>query len=271
MNFYSFHLGDYAKHTKHLSLMEDLAYRRMLDLYYVTEQSLPLDIQRIARKIGMIDATESIKAILEDFFTEQPDGWHQSRCDEEIGAFQEKSEKAKKSADKRWSKSSGECQRNANAMPSHSEGNAKMTNGNAPTPTPTPTPNKSFSAKKKKTQFPDGFELTPERKAKAETYWGKHGVSLDAQRVFDNFQSSHKAKGTMMVDWESAWVTWYGKAIDYAATGTNGTGKSGKQIGCVMRIQLEEFRFGNCGKPSAGEVRGKILCKEHLAEVKVGA
>ncbi len=41
MNYYPFHLGDYAAHTKHLGLLEDLAYRRMIDLYYTTEKPLP--------------------------------------------------------------------------------------------------------------------------------------------------------------------------------------------------------------------------------------
>lgn len=48
----------------------------------------------------------------------------------------------------------------------------------------------------------------------------------------------------------------------------NGNGKLSQQTGCVVRIQLEEFRFGNCGKPSAGEVRGKMLCKDHLEEAR---
>ena len=37
MNYYPFHLGDYAARTAHLEPMEDLAYRRLLDLYYLGE------------------------------------------------------------------------------------------------------------------------------------------------------------------------------------------------------------------------------------------
>ena len=40
MNYYPFHIGDYASHTRHLTLMEDLAYRRLLDLYYLHERPL---------------------------------------------------------------------------------------------------------------------------------------------------------------------------------------------------------------------------------------
>ncbi|NDC25981.1 MAG: DUF1376 domain-containing protein, partial [Proteobacteria bacterium] len=34
MHYYPFHVGDYQAHTAHLTNTEDLAYRRMLDLYY---------------------------------------------------------------------------------------------------------------------------------------------------------------------------------------------------------------------------------------------
>ena len=38
MHYYSFNIGDYASHTRHLTAIEDLAYRRLLDLYYLHEQ-----------------------------------------------------------------------------------------------------------------------------------------------------------------------------------------------------------------------------------------
>ena len=39
MNFFPFHIGDYAAHTKHLSLLEDLTYRRLLDLSDINEST----------------------------------------------------------------------------------------------------------------------------------------------------------------------------------------------------------------------------------------
>ena len=43
MIWYKFHLGDYITHTLHLSDAEDLAYRRLLDLYYMSEAPIPLE------------------------------------------------------------------------------------------------------------------------------------------------------------------------------------------------------------------------------------
>ena len=48
MNFYTFHIGDYISNTHYLDLYEDLAYRRMMDLYYQKEEPLPNDIEKIA-------------------------------------------------------------------------------------------------------------------------------------------------------------------------------------------------------------------------------
>jgi len=53
MNYYPFHVGDYASHTAHLEPMEDLAYRRLLDLYYLRETPLPADIQSTAKLVRM--------------------------------------------------------------------------------------------------------------------------------------------------------------------------------------------------------------------------
>lgn len=48
MIWYKFHIGDYLTHTVHLSDAEDLAYRRLLDLYYMSEKMIPLDTEAVA-------------------------------------------------------------------------------------------------------------------------------------------------------------------------------------------------------------------------------
>ena len=49
MFYYSFNIGDYQSHTSHLSEMEDLAYRRMLDWCYLHEKPLPEEVDEILR------------------------------------------------------------------------------------------------------------------------------------------------------------------------------------------------------------------------------
>ena len=68
MHYYQFNIGDYHTHTDHLSEMEDLAYRRMLDWCYLHEKELPLDCEQIARLIRMRSHTDCIAIVIEEFF-----------------------------------------------------------------------------------------------------------------------------------------------------------------------------------------------------------
>ena len=86
MNYYPFHVGDYAAHTAHLDLLEDLAYRRMLDLYYLRECALPHDPAEVARLIRMRGNVAEVTAMLREFFTEVEGGWVNGRCDVSIHA-----------------------------------------------------------------------------------------------------------------------------------------------------------------------------------------
>ena len=95
MHFYSFNIGDYISHTKHLSNMEDLAYRRLLDLYYLHERTLNEDVATVARKINMRDNVPEVKVVLEEFFIlEVGKGWTNPRADEEIEKYQSKVQSA---------------------------------------------------------------------------------------------------------------------------------------------------------------------------------
>ena len=86
MIWYKFHLGDYITHTMHLSDAEDLAYRRLLDLYYMSERPIPLDTESVSRRIRLdLDITESV---LSEFFERTDEGYRNHRCDVEITKYQ---------------------------------------------------------------------------------------------------------------------------------------------------------------------------------------
>jgi uncharacterized protein YdaU (DUF1376 family) len=102
VNFYPFHLGDYAAHTRHLSLMEDLAYRRMLDLYYTSESPLPAEPEKVARLIGMREYMQEVSDVLSDFFVKSDAGYTNARCDKEIETYRAKAERAKQANLARW-------------------------------------------------------------------------------------------------------------------------------------------------------------------------
>ena len=91
MNFYERHLGDYARDTGHLSLLEHGAYTLLLDRYYSTEKPIPAkQAERLARATTKPER-DAVKAVLDEYFTLEDDGcWHHKRVDEEIFSYQEK-------------------------------------------------------------------------------------------------------------------------------------------------------------------------------------
>jgi len=102
LNFYPFHIGDYASHTRHLTLMGDLAYRRLLDLLYLTERPLPLDAEECARLIGMRDHVRDVSEVLSDFFLKSEAGWTNQRAQSEIEAYRHKADRARAANRSRW-------------------------------------------------------------------------------------------------------------------------------------------------------------------------
>src|SRR5690606_31916584 len=84
MNYYEHHLGDYAKDTGHLTMLEHGAYRILLDRYYSTEQGIPADqAYRLARARSE-EECRAVDVVLDEFF-ELIDGvWIQHRVEREI-------------------------------------------------------------------------------------------------------------------------------------------------------------------------------------------
>jgi uncharacterized phage protein (TIGR02220 family) len=113
MHYYSFNIGDYAGHTSRLSPMEDLSYRRLLDLYYLSEQPISGSIDDIAREVGLIEFVDSVEYVLGKFFTQEENVFRQKRIDIEIRKYRSnaknKSKAGKASAKARQAKASSEA------------------------------------------------------------------------------------------------------------------------------------------------------------------
>lgn len=87
MHYFQFNIGDYASHTSRLTPLEDLAYRRMLDLYYLNEQPLNGCVADVARELGLSEHVNEVKYVLNKFFTESETGFSQKRIDLEIKKY----------------------------------------------------------------------------------------------------------------------------------------------------------------------------------------
>jgi uncharacterized protein YdaU (DUF1376 family) len=117
VNYYEHHLGDYMRDAGHLSMLEEGAYRRLLDVYYAHERPLPLsktETAKLARATSKPERT-AVASVLLEFFHETAEGWRHKRCDAEIERYQAKQAKARKSAEQRWSGKRAQIDGNANA------------------------------------------------------------------------------------------------------------------------------------------------------------
>lgn len=95
MHYYQFNIGDYKSHTDHLTNIEDLGYRRLLDCLYLHEKPLPICTKNCARLVRMNENAQEIKGVLEEFFTLTENGWAHKRAMEEICEFQHKQDVAR--------------------------------------------------------------------------------------------------------------------------------------------------------------------------------
>ena len=155
---YPFHAGDYLKDTAHLTGDEDLAYRRMIDLYYDREGPLPDDVNLIARRVRF--PVNTVTAILGEFFEKREDGWHQPRCDREIETYHARQAGAKKAAGVRW--------QNAGALRPDSERNA-----NREPRTENQKPKDKLPGRKKATPAPESGPLAGDQAEGGATPHGK--------------------------------------------------------------------------------------------------
>ena len=94
MHYYQFNISDYKAATAHLINDEDLAYRRLLDMYYDTEKKIPLDSEWVARRMRL--DVSVVNVVLKDFFVKHEDGWFNQRCQEVIEAYHAMAEKNRK-------------------------------------------------------------------------------------------------------------------------------------------------------------------------------
>ena len=200
MHYFQFNIGDYKSHTTHLSLLEDIAYRRLLDLYYLHERPLNSGVASVARQIGMREHETEVQTVLEEFFKLTDEGWINKRADLVIEDYRAKIQQASKagkaSAERRFSKRS-------TVVATDVQPNIKQE-----TITKKQEPS---SAKKPAKKCPKDFEVTDDMKT-----WVKTECPLvdhaEQTKVFRDYEFT-AAKS----DWVGTWRNWMRKANQFAA------------------------------------------------------
>jgi uncharacterized protein YdaU (DUF1376 family) len=232
MHYYQFHIGDYASHTRHLSLMEDLAFRRLLDFYYLHEK--PILQRDIARQIGMRDQEQDVLTVLNEFFISTDDGFVSPRADKEIKDYKEHQAKSAWGAFLRDHKelaplASKElfiakfiCSEHKKYIETLIEHHAPMmgtsstNDATTPTPTPTPTPTNHKPIEKKATVVatPDGVseivwqDFVKHRKAKKAqvTQTVIDGIQREARKAGWTLESA--LSEIVLRNWQSFKADW---------------------------------------------------------------
>jgi uncharacterized protein YdaU (DUF1376 family) len=206
MHYYQFHVGDYLSSTSHLSNEEDLAYRRLLDMYYTSEKPIPLDTQWVSRRLRV--ATETVESVLRDFFVRTEEGYSKDRCQQEIERFRQLAERNKRNG-------------SLGGRPKNPLGSQSDTSGIPEEPSRNPNhepitknqePSTNVVAPKRRKQLPDDFypDATGLNAA------GQKGVDVAVE--LQKFRDYHAARGSVMLDWQAAWRTWVGNVRFTTAT-----------------------------------------------------
>ena len=204
MHYYQFHIGDYASHTRHLSLMEDLAYRRLLDFYYLHES--PIKQRDIARQIGMRDNEQDVLTVLNEFFMSTDEGFVSPRADKEIEHYHSKVEQAsragKASAERRLNTRLTDVQTDVQPTINHKP----LTNNHIKT--------------QRGTRLPADWSLPDSWKM-----WAKANRPdlnpIDVAASFYDYWISKPGSGGVKLNWEATWRNWvrsqkqsFGKPLD---------------------------------------------------------
>ncbi len=222
MNYYERHLGDYAKDTAHLSMIEHGAYGLLLDRYYATESGIPAaQAHRLARA-RTEDERNAVDAVLDEFFVLIDGVWINHRAEEEIKkasarikAAQENGKKGGRPKKETEEKPSGfslgsfsETQAKAHQTPCTS---LLIPDGISSALTADDEPQRKTSGTPKRaTQLPEDFY--PD--GTALSLAAELGVSLSAE--LPKFRDYHTARGKPMKDWQAALRTWLRNAKQFA-------------------------------------------------------
>lgn len=214
MHYYQHHIGDFNSATRHMNRLERSIYRDLLDLYYDTEKSLPLDKEWICRKViaHSIDESTAVEQVLNEFFTKTPVGWYHERCEDEISSYQtnnsQKSQAGKASAAAKALRKQQALNGNSTAVATDVEQTNNGTSTNHEPKTINLKPlniNQDKEKKQRGSRLPIDFVLHDDWIA----FCQQERPDLNVHKTFDAFKDYWIAapKG-IKLDWFATWRNW---------------------------------------------------------------
>lgn len=202
-HWYPRYPADYAKKTRHLSLLQHGVYALLMDYCYSTGKPLPANAVQLHRICMAFDEAEQVACmeVVREFFELRDDGWHNARIDEELLKRSAISEKRSMAASSRYAKAPAKAPANAPA--------------NADTSTSTSTVEEEREAKASpKKKSPTGSRLSADWVLPQE--WGEYALDKGFSRdeifieaeLFKNYWIAKSGAAATKMDWRATWQNW---------------------------------------------------------------
>ena len=247
MHYYNFNIGDYMKHTLHLTPEEDLAYRRLLDMYYDSESPIPNNIPLVSRRLRM-DA-EIVESVLKEFFDLTDEGYRNYRADGEIADYHKYL--AKQQANGKLGGRPKKSQRKptdnpslTQAEPKKSLNNKQQTTNNNQINTPEGVSDSLFK---------DFLEVRKTKKAKW-TETALKGLQREASKANMTLEQ------VMQMCCERGWAGFKAEwAKDVAVTNQNNTDKSWMFSNEGITAKAKELGVNDYGVANFQQLKEKVL------------
>jgi uncharacterized protein YdaU (DUF1376 family) len=95
MHYFKFNIATWIQSTRHLSPQDEGIYLRLINHYYDTEVSFPVDLKPILKRLQLLQYADSVDEILSDFFVLTDKGWQHNKCNELLKEFKKSAKKNK--------------------------------------------------------------------------------------------------------------------------------------------------------------------------------
>lgn len=212
MNYYERHLGDYARDTAHLTLLEHGAYTLLLDRYYTTERPIPCDEAHRLARARTREERAAVSMVLHEFFRERDDHWHHKYADRVIEKTQTKIKAARENG-KRGGRPKANPEDNptpTNPKPTgFSMGSISETQKKAlQTPdTRHQSPEKNTGESARGARLPPDWVLPEDLEAWARAKRPDLDPTVTASKFRDYWTAKPGAAGRKL-DWAATWRNW---------------------------------------------------------------
>jgi len=211
MHWYKKNIGDYAKKTQRLNMLQHGAYNQLIDACYDREKFPTLEEAIDWVWASSDEEIAAVKYILNRFFDLHDGVYFQSRVAEEIEAYHAKAEKNKRIANESWTKRKESDAKRIRNVPEN-EGvvceripNQEPITINHEQPPLTPPRGKRSRA----SRLPD--DLTPNQTA---IDLAKR-INVDLDSEFRAFKDHALANGKTFSDWQAAIRTWLNNSVKF--------------------------------------------------------